>query len=97
MKKILTAIAVLMISLSLTGCFGLHKITVTSGKEEMVKCPRFAKTGETVSFETVIVCDADLYVNANVDVRMISEGVYEFTMPDYDVEIRITVKSNGLA
>ena len=65
----------------------------------MVKCPSHAKAGETVTFETVIVSDGDVFVNVvGVDnVTMVQEGIYQFVMPDYDVEIKIVVKANGLA
>ena len=49
---------------------------------------------------TVSVCDADLYVSVNGDNdfgRFVSDGVYEFVMPEEDVEIAVVIISNGLA
>ena len=52
-----------------------------------------------VTFETVVVSDGNVYVNVVGvdDVTKVSEGVYQFVMPDFDIEIKIVVKSNGLA
>ena len=46
-----------------------------------------------------MVCDATLYVNLNdgTEISTVTEGLYEFIMPDHDVEISITIISNGLA
>ena len=96
MKKKLAAIAIL--SLLISGCFGGHKIIVETGDEDLVSCPKRAKTGETVTVETVIVSDADLYLIVDgVNVEPIREGYYEFEMPDHDVSIKVVIKSNGLA
>ena len=82
--------------MSLTGCFGRYRIEFD--EEDVVNCPRSAKAGETVTFETVIVCDADLYVYINdVELKPVREGRYEFVMPEEDVVIRTVIVSNGLA
>ena len=87
------------LSLSLSGCFGYHAVKVRSGHEDKVtSCPKYARTGETVRIETVSVTDADIYVSANgTECKYVSEGVYEFVMPDENVEISVVIVSNGLA
>ena len=89
----------MLISLSLSGCFGYHRITVRSDhKENVTSYPKFAKAGDTVTIETVCVTDADMYVRANgVECRLVKDGVYEFVMPDSNVEITVVIVSNGLA
>ncbi len=96
MKKKLAAIAIL--SLLVTGCLGSHRIIVESGDEDLVNCPKRAKAGETVTVETVVVTDADLYLIVDgVNLDPIKEGYYQFEMPDHDVSIKVVIKSNGLA
>ena len=97
MKRVIAAVLVLAALLS--GCAGKRAVKCVSGKEFVVACPRNAKPGETVRIETVVVDDADLYVNPTDDteIRMIKEGLYEFEMPDHDFEFKVTVISNGLA
>ncbi|MBR4462520.1 MAG: hypothetical protein IKS51_08085 [Erysipelotrichaceae bacterium] len=96
MKKITAVILSVFMLLSLSGCFGYHRIRISEGDEDLVKCPRFAKAGDVVEIETVTVTDADLYVNiSGVEVECVSEGLYRFVMPDQDVEINITIISNG--
>ena len=97
MKKILT-ISFLILSLVITGCLGTRKITIEAGEDEIVSCPKRAKPGETVTIETVIVNDADLYLFVNgIALDPIKEGFYQFEMPNQDVRIKVVVKSNGLA
>lgn len=93
------AAVVLMLAALLSGCAGKHIIRCVSGEQFVVSCPRSAKPGETVRIETVLVNDADLYVNPTDDteIRMVKDGLYEFEMPDHDFEFKITVISNGLA
>ena len=96
MKKKLAAFAIL--SLLFTGCLGTHKINIEAGDEDLVNCPKRAKAGETVAVETVTVTDADLYLIVDgVNLEPIREGYYEFEMPDHDVNIKVVIKSNGLA
>ena len=85
------------VALLLSSCFGRHTIKVVSGDQFLDKCPKSGKPGETITVTILIVTDADLYVNGNVDIKQISDGVFEFVMPDHDVELKITVISNGLA
>ncbi len=98
-KKIIKVLMVTFILFSLVGCTGGHKITYDKKSGYMAKCPSRAKAGELVTFETVVVSDGDVYVNVVGvdDVTKVSEGVYQFVMPDFDIEIKIVVKSNGLA
>ena len=88
-----------MMSLLLNGCFGYYSIKVVSGDKFVDKCPKRAKPGQTVTITTAVVSDADLYVNSNDDteIKKISEGVYEFVMPEHDIELKITVISNNKA
>ncbi len=100
MKKAVFLSVLISLMIMLTGCIGYHKISVRKGDEDyVVKYPRSAKAGEKVTIETVAVTDADLYVNINgvSDIKMTSWAIYEFTMPDHDIEINISIISNGLA
>ncbi|MBO7676037.1 MAG: hypothetical protein J6S49_00755 [Erysipelotrichaceae bacterium] len=98
MKKLFFKGVILMsISILLSSCFGRYSIKVVSGKEYLDTCPISAKPGDTVKVTTVYVTDADLYLNGNVEIKKISDAEFEFVMPEYDVELKITVISNGLA
>ena len=94
----LTAV-VLMLTTLLSGCAGKYRIKCVSGEQFVVSCQSSAQPGETVRIETVLVSDANLYVNPvdSTEIRFIKEGVYEFEMPDHDFEFKVTVISNGLA
>ena len=95
-KKLAATFAIL--SLLISGCLGGHKIVIENGEDDVVSCPKRAKAGETVTVETVSVCDADLYFYLDgVELEPIKEGFYQFEMPDHDVTIRVVIKSNGLA
>ena len=85
-------LAVLMMCMALVGC-SRHRITVISGEKFVHKCPKTARTGETVTVETSVVSDAELYVNG-VDGTFIRPGEYQFVMPDNDVELKVTVIAN---
>ena len=82
-------LAVLMMGTILVGC-SRHRITVISGEKFVHKCPKTARTGETVTVETSVVSDAELYVNG-VDGTFVRPGEYQFVMPDNDVELKVTV------
>ena len=79
----------LLMCMVLLGC-SRHRITVISGEKFVHKCPRSARTGETVTVMTSVVSDAELYVNG-VDGKFIRPGEYQFVMPDHDVELKVTV------
>ena len=105
MKRMLRAGVVLACILAgmmgLAACGSGYRITVREGDEDFViDVPKRAEAGETVTVETVSVCDADLYVSVNGDHdfgRFTADGVYEFVMPEEDVEIAVVIISNGLA
>ena len=84
-------LAVLMMGTVLVGC-SRYRITVISGEKFVHKCPKSAKTGETVTVMTSVVSDAELYVNG-VDGKFVRLGEYQFVMPDHDVELKVTVIS----
>ena len=92
-KRVLISItlllAILIVCTVLVGC-SRHRITVISGEKFVHKCPRSARTGETVTVMTSVVSDAELYVNG-VDGKFIRPGEYQFVMPDHDVELKVTV------
>ena len=93
-KKLLILIglllAVLLMGTVLVGCGDRHRITVISGEKFVHKCPKSARTGDTVTVTTSVVSDAELYVNG-VDGKFVRLGEYQFTMPDHDVELKVTV------
>ena len=97
MKVMLILMAMLIAANLLNGCAPKgHKISFDAKK--VFNCPKRARAGETVRFETVLVCDADLYANIDgVEVQETRTGRFEFIMPDHDVEIRITIIANGRA
>ena len=92
-KKIITAIcivlAVLLIALIVLNV-SFRKITVASGKEFVDKCPRYARPGQEVTITTAVIADGEIYVNG-ADGEYVQPGVYVFTMPDTDVQIKVTV------
>ena len=95
MKKMLVSILLGMALLSMSGCVNRYRIEYD---ENVVDCPSRAKAGETVRFETVFVCDADLYVYVNgTEIKPVQEGIYEFVMPAEDVQISTKIVANGLA
>ena len=98
-KKLLLILCVVLVLLLIAFAVfrsGVRKITVISGAQHVHKCPRFARPGQEVTVETAVVADADLYVNG-VDGKFVRDGVFVFTMPDEDVNLKVTVISNGLA
>ena len=97
-KSIFKVISVLAAAFLICSCANRHSIKVVSGEEYLEECPKSAKAGDTVRVRTAIVLDADVYLNGNddLDIQYVN-GVYEFIMPDHDVELEITVVGNGLA
>ncbi len=92
-KKIILAVCLLLVLLLialvvLNVCF--RKITVVSGRQFVDKCPRRARPGQEVTVTTSVVCDGEIYVNG-ADGRYVRPGVYVFTMPDRDVQLKVTV------
>lgn len=92
-KKLLIAVAlvlaVLLLALVVLNV-AFRKITVVSGKQFVHKYPRYARPGQEVTVETSVVSDAEIYVNG-VNGKYIRPGVYVFTMPDEDVNLKVTV------
>ena len=86
--------------------FGLrpvYDITISPDSDDFLafSCPESARAGETVILQTKAgVLDGDMFVSVNGDKdfgSFISYGVYEFVMPECDVEIKYWVEGNGLA
>ena len=73
--------------------FAFRKITVVSGKQFIDECPRYARPGQQVTVTTAVVSDGEIYVNG-ADGRYVQPGVYVFTMPNGDVELKVTVIAN---
>ena len=94
MKKFLV---VILIVLTLTSCFGKHSIKIISGQDYLDKCKKYAKPGEVVTVTTVVVSDGNVYVNSTDGTEIVEKapGIYEFVMPDHDVELKITVIANN--
>ena len=96
MRKKIAILTVIGLLMGVSGCMGKYKITYD--KDDVYNCPKSAKAGETVTFETVVVCDADLYVYINgEELKPVREGYYEFVMPEEDVTITVSIVANGLA
>ena len=92
-KKLLIALCVLwalvliaVLVLNLAFC----RIRVVSGRDLVDECPRWARPGREVTVTTAVVDDGELYVSG-VDGRFVRPGVYVFTMPDGDVQLRLNV------
>ena len=94
-KSIIRSAFAFSLAFLLSSCLGGHSIRVVSGEQFLDKCPKRAKAGESVTLTPVTVCDGNLYVNGNFSKK--SDSEFEFVMPDYDVEIKITVIANGLS
>ena len=94
MKKkmliLLAAALVLLLAAVTVINISCRKITVVSGAQFVDKCPRRARPGEEVTVTTAVVDDAEIYVNG-ADGQYIRPGVYVFTMPDEDVQLKVTV------
>ena len=92
-KKILmilgAALAVLLIVLVVLNV-SYRRISVISGKQFVHECPRFARPGQEVTVTPSVVCDGEIYVNG-ADGAYVQPGVYVFTMPDADVQLKVTV------
>ena len=92
-KKVLTLLCILLAVLLLAFAvlnLAFRKITVVSGAQFVDKCPRFARPGQEVTITIAVVSDGEIYVNGT-DGDFVRPGVYVFTMPDEDVQIKLTV------
>ena len=94
MKKKLLAVIGAVLAVLLAALIVLNvsyrKITVVSGAKFVDTCPRYARPGQEVTLTTAVVHDAEIYVNG-VDGAYVQPGVYVFTMPDADVQLKVTV------
>ena len=94
MKKKLLIAAGVLLAAALIALVVLNvsyqKITVVSGKQFIDHCPRFARPGSEVTVTTAVVEDGDIYVNG-ADGKYVQPGVYVFTMPDEDMQLKVTV------
>ena len=88
-KAVCIALAVLLIALIVMNA-AFRRITVTSGRQFVDTCPRLARPGQEVTVTTAVVSDGEIYVNG-VDGRYVRPGVFVFTMPEEDVELRVSV------
>ena len=94
MKKKLIKAACILLAVLLIALLVMHaafrRITVTSGRQFVDTCPRLARPGQEVTVTTAVVSDGEIYVNG-VDGRYVRPGVFVFTMPEEDVDLRVTV------
>ena len=88
-KAVCIALAVLLIALVVMNA-AFRRITVTSGRQFVDTCPSLARPGQEVTVTTAVVSDGEIYVNG-VDGRYVRPGVFVFTMPEEDVELRVSV------
>ena len=94
-KKLLIALAVVLVIVLIAFAVlnvAFRKITVVSGERFVDHCPRRARPGQEVTVTTVVVTDAEIYVNG-ADGKYVRPGVYVFTMPNEDVQLKVTVIS----
>ena len=94
-KKLLIALAVLLVIVLIAFAvlnIAFRKITVVSGEKFVDHCPRWALPGQEVTVTTAVVTDAEIYVNG-ADGKYVRPGVYVFTMPNEDVQLKVTVIS----
>ena len=94
-KKLMIALCVMLLIVLIAFAvlnFTFRKITVVSGKDNVWKCPHYARPGQEVTVMTSVVQDAEIYVNG-VDGKYVRPGVYVFTMPNEDVQLKVTVIS----
>ena len=92
-KTIITAICIVLAVLLLAFAvlnLSFRKITVVSGEQYVDKCPRYARPGQEVTVTTAVVSDGEIYVNG-ADGSYVRPGVYVFTMPDENVQLKVTV------
>ena len=95
-KKALRAIAavlLLVVLALLVFSVSFRRITVASGKDLVDKCPSFARPGQQVTVTTAVIADGELYLNG-VDGTFTQPGVFVFTMPNEDVQLKLHVVAN---
>lgn len=90
MKRGLIVFLALLLVLSLSACSGFYRIEIVGGADLVTSCPKSAKAGETVTVRTRSVTDGWLEVYANgIEAAAIQESVFEFVMPEQDVEVKV--------
>ena len=79
--------------------FDEHQITLEDSSHVIIDCPEAAKTGDTVTVKTMDMADGEVVIEVNgSDIGTWEDyGVYTFTMPDEDVEIRAGISTAGYA
>ena len=87
---IIAVILALLITALIVFSVSYRRITVVSGKQFVDKCPSYARPGQEVTVTTAVVSDGELYVNG-ADGSYVRPGVYVFTMPDENVQLKVTV------
>ena len=94
-----TAVLMAVLLALLTACsLGGHKITVVSGKDNIESIPKRAKAGETVTITTLSVTDAVMRCAVDdVAIEEVKDCVFEFVMPDHDVEVKVWVDTSGFS
>ena len=76
--------------LTLCGCGGRYRIKIVGGEDLVISCPETAKAGETVTVETTTVTDGWLEMRVTgAEVTAVQEDLFQFIMPNQDVEVRI--------
>ena len=75
----------------------VHKITVVRGEDLFEDCPKEAKAGEKVQIKTLDVTDGEIVikVTGTDSGKFVEYALYEFIMPDEDVEISASVSTAG--
>ncbi len=81
------------------GCGGRYSIGIVKGEEYIESCPDRAGAGETVTVKTCYVCDGELKISLNgaEGGSFTDETTYTFVMPEGDVEISVSVSTEGFA
>ncbi len=92
-RKLFIVLGILLVILAIAFVVfnaSFRTVTVISGKQFVDKCPRYARPGQEVTVTTAVVSDGEIYVNG-ADGEYVRPGVYVFTMPDADVQLKVTV------
>ena len=88
--RILGALFVLLLlALLMLGTL-FRRVSVVSGKEYVDSCPRYARPGRQVTVTTAVISDGEIFVSG-ADGEYVRPGVFVFTMPDADVQLRVHV------
>ena len=99
-KRVLAILLACLLLWALAGCGGRCRIKLLTGEDLVTSCPKWADPGETVTVETVSVCDGEVCMSVNGSTAGIVrelESVFTFTMPEGTAEVKVWVVANGLA